>query len=59
MTRLDQPGTAVKLTASDSTDEGFTAAAASRDGTIVAAVCGSFLHIWRQPKVKQTMDTST
>jgi tetratricopeptide (TPR) repeat protein len=44
--RLDEPGTAVKLTASDSTDEGFTAAAASTDGTVVAAICGSFLHIW-------------
>jgi len=45
-TGLGQPGTAVKLTASDLTDEGFTAAAASSDGTVVAAICGSFLHIW-------------
>ena len=46
VTRIDEPGTAVKLTAPDSTDEEFVAAAASSDGTVVAAICGSFLHIW-------------
>jgi serine/threonine protein kinase len=47
VTSLDEPSAAVKLTASYSTDGGFTAAAASSDGTVVAAICGSFLHIWR------------
>jgi serine/threonine protein kinase/Flp pilus assembly protein TadD len=47
LTSLGQPGTDVRLAAPDSTDEGFTAAAISSDGSVVAAVCGSFLHIWR------------
>jgi serine/threonine protein kinase len=46
VTSLDEPYTAVKLTAAYSTDEQFIAAAASSDGTIVAAICASFLHIW-------------
>ena len=44
---LDKPGGDVKLAAPDASDQGFTAAAASSDGTIVAAICGSFLHVWR------------
>jgi tetratricopeptide (TPR) repeat protein len=44
---LDEPGAAVKLTAAYSTDEEFAAAAVSSDGTVVAAICASFLHIWR------------
>jgi serine/threonine protein kinase len=47
LTRLHQPDANVRLTAPDSTDEGFMAAAVSSDGSIVAAVCGSFLHVWR------------
>lgn len=43
---LGQPG-GVTLAAPDSTDERFTAAAISSDGSVVAAVCGSFLHTWR------------
>jgi len=42
-----EPGPGVKLTAHYSTDEGFTAAAMSSDGTVIAAICDSFLHVWR------------
>jgi hypothetical protein len=47
LTRLHEPDVRVRLTAPYSSDEGFTAAAVSSDGSVVAAVCGSFLHVWR------------
>jgi len=47
LTRLDQPDMNVRLVASDATDRGLKSAAVSADGTVVAAVCGSFLHVWR------------
>jgi serine/threonine protein kinase len=44
----DEP---VVLRPRDSTDtDGFSAAAISRDGTVIAAVCGSFLHVWTRPE---------
>lgn len=35
------------LCAEYSTDGGFAAAAISLDGTVIAAVCGAYLHVWR------------
>ena len=41
-------GEVVTLRPRDSTDsEGILAAAISGDGSVVAAVCGSYLHLWR------------
>jgi hypothetical protein len=37
----------VPLVAPDGTDGGLKSAAVSADGSVVAAVCGSFLHVWR------------
>jgi hypothetical protein len=47
LTRLDQPRVNVPLVAPDGTDGGLKSAAVSADGSVVAAVCGSFLHVWR------------
>jgi serine/threonine protein kinase len=47
LTRLDQPDMNVRLGARDGTGGGLKSAAVSADGSVVAAVCGSFLHVWR------------
>ena len=49
LTTPGQPGQDIRLASPNSANGEFTAAGVSLDGTVVAATCGSFLHVWQRP----------